>query len=84
MVLDELSMRLDRVGRDTHDLGAGRSVILPAIAQRTHLTGAHGSLVAGVEQQDNDMAPPARQSPFSRIGRLKGKVRRFRSDPILV
>lgn len=57
VLLGKALVRFDRIGRDADDLGTGRLILRPMVADRAKLRRANGRVIAGIEQQDDH--PPA-------------------------
>ena len=69
-------MRINCIGRKSDDFRAGRRIIFPTVAHGTHLAGANRCLVAGIKQQDDDLAPLIRETPLGAFTVAQSKVRR--------
>src|ERR1051326_2203657 len=75
-MLGKLFVRLDRVRRDPNHFRAGRLIVFPTIAHRTHLPRTHRRLIARIKKQDHYLAAMVRQTPLRAISILQGEVRR--------
>jgi hypothetical protein len=67
-------VRLERVARDAVDVGAGLLEILEGVAEIRALLGAAGSVVAGVEVEDQLFAAPVGESEGAAAGRGKAEI----------
>src|SRR6185369_15214333 len=77
-------VRLDRITRDADHFRAGREIVVPTIAQRTHLSRTHRRFVARIKKQDYDFAAMIRQAPLVAVSILQRKVGRRRVDSSVV
>src|SRR5678815_2508351 len=80
----KLLVRFDRVRRDADYFRASREIVVPAIAQRTHLSRANWCLVAGIEKQHHDLAAMIGQVPLLAISIFQREVGRGRVDSSVV
>src|SRR6185369_5657981 len=83
-MLRKVFVRLDRVTRDADDFCSGREIVVPTIAQRTHLSRAHRRFIARIKQQHNDFAAMIRQTPLAAVSIVQRKVGRGRVDGSVV
>jgi hypothetical protein len=67
-------VRFQRVARDAVDVGAGLLELLEGVAEIRTLLRAAGSVVAGVEVQDQLVAAPVGESEGAAAGRGKAEV----------
>src|SRR5438876_10176256 len=74
-MLRKTLVRFDRVRRDADDFRAGRGIIIPTVAHRTHLPRANRRFVSGIEEQDDDLAAMIRQTPLRSFAVAQNKVR---------
>ena len=70
----EALVRLQRVARDAVDVGAGLLELLEGVAEIRALLRAAGSVVAGVEVQDQLVAAPVGESEGAAAGRGKAEI----------
>ena len=76
-MLGKTLMRINCIGRQADNFRAGRRIIFPTVAHRTHLARANRRLVAGIKQQDDDLAPLIRETPFGAFAVPQSKVWRW-------
>src|SRR5678815_2438232 len=77
-------VRLDRIRRDANHFRAGREIVVPTIAQRTHLSRANRRFVAGIKKQHDDFAAMIGQAPLVAVVIFQRKVGRSRVDSSVV
>src|SRR5215510_833717 len=77
-------MRLDRVRRDADHFCARLEIVVPTIAQRTHLSRAYRRFVARIKKQHDDFAAMIGQAPLAAVSIFQRKVRRGRVDSSVV
>src|SRR5215204_1147326 len=77
-------VRLDRIRRDADHFSAGREIVVPTIAQRTHLARAHRRFVARIKKQHDDFAAMIGQAPGVAVSILQRKAGRRRVNSSFV
>src|SRR5215217_4364223 len=80
----KLFVRLDRIRRDAHHFRASREIVVPTIAQRTHLSRAHRRFVARIKKQHDNLAAMIGQAPLVAVSIFQRKVWRRRVDSSVV
>src|SRR5690348_11835757 len=79
-MLRKLAMRFNGVRRNADDFRAGRDVVFPTIAQRTHLLRANRRLVTRIEKQYDDFPPMVRETPLLAVSVRQRKIGRWFVD----
>src|SRR6185369_8441834 len=80
----EVFVRLDRIRRDAHHLSPSRKIVVPTIAQRTHLSRTNRRFVARIKKQHNDFAAVIGQAPLLAVSIFQRKFGRRRVDSSVV
>src|SRR5215813_3606481 len=80
MMVDKTLMGRDGICGNADHLSACRRIFLPVIAQRTHLSRAHGSFVPRIKQQHHDLSLMIGQTPVMSLVVFERKVRRRRAS----